>query len=298
MKTYKNKLAFSLIELSVVILIVGILVVGVSQGSRIISEARLKTARSLTNSSPVHAMPGLVLWLDSTNIENIATGTVASNQYGNPGDEEYLVHWKDQNSKGLTDLIFSAPNDANRPIFLRNSSNGLPAIKFEANSEYLLSSSQIGITQLTEFVVYKSSSKGSQALLLNSGDPADATLYLNLDPQDSPPTVMYRKGIHGFGSGGFVYVNKFTIFSYVDYIRSTGGFGARYFINGDHKGTAGATTLSSIIPSQLYISSTNSAWGLEGELSEIILFSRTLKDSEREAVEKYLAQKYKIKISN
>ena len=51
----KLKLGFSLIELSVVILIIGILVLGVTQGSRILTEVKLKSAIALTTSSPVTA---------------------------------------------------------------------------------------------------------------------------------------------------------------------------------------------------------------------------------------------------
>ena len=61
-----SRLAFSLIELSVVILIIGILVLGVTQGNRMMSEAKLKSARSLTTSSPVASIEGLAVWLDST----------------------------------------------------------------------------------------------------------------------------------------------------------------------------------------------------------------------------------------
>ena len=63
----KNKsLAFSLIELSIVILIIGILIAGVTQGSRLVRESRVKTAQTLTQSSDVSSIKDLVLWLDAT----------------------------------------------------------------------------------------------------------------------------------------------------------------------------------------------------------------------------------------
>ena len=62
----KNNKAFSLIELSIVILVISLLVVGVTKGSRLMSEAKLKSAQALTSSSPVNAMTGVVLWLDAT----------------------------------------------------------------------------------------------------------------------------------------------------------------------------------------------------------------------------------------
>jgi len=51
----KIKTAFSLIELSIVILIIGILVAGVTQSSRLVRAIKLQTARSITNSSSITA---------------------------------------------------------------------------------------------------------------------------------------------------------------------------------------------------------------------------------------------------
>jgi len=66
----KNKSrAFSLIELSIVILIIGIIIAGVTQGSRLVREFKLKTAQTLTRSSPVSSIKGLSAWFE-TSLEN------------------------------------------------------------------------------------------------------------------------------------------------------------------------------------------------------------------------------------
>ncbi|MFM7620236.1 MAG: prepilin-type N-terminal cleavage/methylation domain-containing protein [Alphaproteobacteria bacterium] len=62
----KNFKAFSLIELSIVILIIGILVAGVTQSSRLIRQMALSSARALTQSSPVPSIAGLVSWYEPT----------------------------------------------------------------------------------------------------------------------------------------------------------------------------------------------------------------------------------------
>jgi prepilin-type N-terminal cleavage/methylation domain-containing protein len=64
MNKFKNHKisAFSLIELSVVILIIGILVAGVTQSSRLIAQFRLKTAQNLTINSPVSSIKNLSTW--------------------------------------------------------------------------------------------------------------------------------------------------------------------------------------------------------------------------------------------
>jgi len=75
-----NKLAFSLIELSVVILVIGILVIGITKGSRIISEAKIKYAMALAQASPtasgVASDSVASIFYDSTtaSIGNSATG--------------------------------------------------------------------------------------------------------------------------------------------------------------------------------------------------------------------------------
>ena len=62
----KYKKAFSLIELSIVILIIGIILAAVTQSSRLISKMKLATAKSLTQSSAVASINNLVLWLEPT----------------------------------------------------------------------------------------------------------------------------------------------------------------------------------------------------------------------------------------
>ena len=60
------KKAFSLIELSVVVLIIGILIAGITQSSRLVRAMKLNTARSLTRSSDVNSIRNLTAWFDAT----------------------------------------------------------------------------------------------------------------------------------------------------------------------------------------------------------------------------------------
>ncbi len=66
--------AFSLIELSIVILIIGTLIAGVTQGSRLVRISKLRTAQNQTSTSPVSSIDGLALWLDAVDEINIAVG--------------------------------------------------------------------------------------------------------------------------------------------------------------------------------------------------------------------------------
>ncbi|GDX36164.1 hypothetical protein LBMAG18_06750 [Alphaproteobacteria bacterium] len=89
-----------MIELSAVILIIGILVAGVTQSSRLVRQIRLATTRSLTTSSPVTSIKNLSLWhepvMDSSFIP-------AKSQ-----DNSLVSAWYDINPQVTTQLRLSA----------------------------------------------------------------------------------------------------------------------------------------------------------------------------------------------
>ena len=66
MRNMAKKNAFSLIELSIVILIIGILVAGVTTSSRLIRAMKLISAKQLTQSSPVLTISDLLAWFEPT----------------------------------------------------------------------------------------------------------------------------------------------------------------------------------------------------------------------------------------
>ena len=123
------KKAFSLIELSVVVLIIGILIAGITQSSRLVRAMKLNTARSLTRSSDVNSIRNLTAWFDataegvfssscntaSTNTDltssarvfntNTSTGnpsvTTPSSAYIMPEHRQVVRLWKDSNPQGV-----------------------------------------------------------------------------------------------------------------------------------------------------------------------------------------------------
>ncbi len=124
-KKYQLKKAFSLIELSVVVLIIGILIAGITQSSRLVRAMKLNTARSLTRSSDVASIKNLTAWFDataegvlssscttgsaSTNLNNTGRSfntnttngnpsvTTPSSAYTMPEHRQVVRLWKDSN---------------------------------------------------------------------------------------------------------------------------------------------------------------------------------------------------------
>ena len=122
------KKAFSLIELSVVVLIIGILIAGITQSSRLVRAMKLNTARSLTRSSDVNSIRNLTAWFDATaegvfssscntastntnlasvRVFNTDTSngnpsvTTPSSSYIMPEHRQLVRLWKDSNPQGV-----------------------------------------------------------------------------------------------------------------------------------------------------------------------------------------------------
>ena len=58
--------AFTLIEIAVVILVIGVLIAGISQAMEMFAEASLKSARNLSKSSRLGQVDDLTIWFDAT----------------------------------------------------------------------------------------------------------------------------------------------------------------------------------------------------------------------------------------
>ena len=76
-KSGLNLKAFSLIEISMVILIIGILIAGVATANSLIAKSRISSAQTLTISSPINSIKDTALWLESST----DTSFVASETY-------------------------------------------------------------------------------------------------------------------------------------------------------------------------------------------------------------------------
>ena len=134
-KKTQLKKAFSLIELSVVVLIIGILIAGITQSSRLVRAMKLNTARSLTRSSDVASIRNLTAWFDAT-AEGVLSTTIPATSgatYADPGHRDNVLVWKDSNPQD-TDadkVILYNTTSANAPIYLNSAISGLPALYFD-----------------------------------------------------------------------------------------------------------------------------------------------------------------------
>ncbi|MBP7710157.1 MAG: prepilin-type N-terminal cleavage/methylation domain-containing protein [Rickettsiales bacterium] len=304
-KLFRKKLrAFSLIELSVVILVIGILVAGVAGGSKLITTFRLQSAQTLTLSSPVATTKGLVLWLESSMPESFLSAETE--------DGSQLTKWLDRNPQATTK--FSANATASAGITFKAKSNiyDLPAVYFNGSSAAVFTLSN-----------------GIANAVINTPDNAYTFFIvakLDDDSASTVKTIFSNGGAAGWGygvSGSQGSRSRRLIFAGATDVTSatanattnvevvsasyTGGAGGslQLFTNGvgaAGTGEAGtAETLSASIATAqtpttaFYIGNKSSAAPWTGQVAEIIIFNRSLSTKERNQIELYLGQKYGIK---
>jgi prepilin-type N-terminal cleavage/methylation domain-containing protein len=315
MKNFKK--AFSLIELSIVILIIGILVAGVTQSSRLIKQMRLATAIQITNSSGMESIPDMVMWLEATEDFAFATGTNASfnfstNTYTDidrPSDQDRIGRWNDIVARNNQSKNSAIQNNLSRqPKYIESGINNLPSLHFDATtSQAVCMHSPVNIDRvlvpnLSMFIVY----------IWTTIDTGTTQKLWGADNGGWDRQAIFSSPFGGVSNGGsataitnFQNRNVGQIFSYISKVGVTNGSTA--YINASSSPVTFTESNSSVgYPAITIPGNNNQSNGvtLDGICSEntnviigeFILFDRALKAEERSSVEKYLSKKWGIKI--
>ena len=104
-----NKKAFSLIEISVVILIIGILIAGISNGIDLYRDMKLTTSRNLTQNSRVGRIENLISWYEATKESNFSKGTSTFEDLKNFTANQEVNRWKDSNPRSIVNMTQLKP---------------------------------------------------------------------------------------------------------------------------------------------------------------------------------------------
>jgi prepilin-type N-terminal cleavage/methylation domain-containing protein len=291
MKNKKLK-AFSLIELSIVILIIGILVAGVTQSSRLISQFRLSAARSITQSSPVASTKDLILWLETTSDKSFDDAATENGTQINSGSS---YSWKDINPQSTLKNNASSVTGA---TYTTDCINNLPCLRFNGTSQYFLTTQNIGTTtELTIFVVFSADALGGyRDFLATTGGWLlnDNSFAYGLNTNTN--VTYYRTTNTGSSAtfSGILTANRKYIAQMVD-----NGTTTKHYISGvaDSSTTInhGNKSFAQVAIGAFYDAGNLSEY-FDGDIGEIIVFSRGIKESERVAIEEYLSKKWGIEL--
>jgi len=288
--------AFSLVEISVVILIIGILVAGIYQASDLISSARLSSAKSLTNTAIINRIPNLVFWVETTEDSNLKSSLVTninSAPFGQIANNARISTWRDRNPQNLNKISTFASSDNRRPTYITNGINSLPALYFDASLTQTLYSPTMPL---------QASDADYTLIAVFERDPCSGYCYVVAQTSGATGSMAAISANAG-GTFGFVTINNdlssgITIRNKRQYIGiiTVGESNVAFYLNSKvpviRTKQAGLNLGSGSFSIASRSNGLNNFWGL---ISEIIIFDRDLKDSEVQDAISYLAKKYSIK---
>ena len=300
----KNNKAFSMIELSVIVIVIGILLAGIIKGNNLYTKSKLRIAQRLTTDSPIAAMPGLLLWYETTLNKSFA----ASERRNNAS----ISTWNDIKDVTMHGSANNATHDAvngEQPLFIDNAfGTGIAGVRFDGTDDYLEFTETNVVNNFIIFMVIKS----SQAHIINSqvlsGDNGTSGEYFLLFPlqKGSDRGFGISAGTNGFSS--YEHGDN-AIYSPLVYNDSSVGSDAviiafslkdkqhNLYYNGVH--TQGLTsTVNNVYLSASLGGANHISKDWQGDIAEVIAFNRPLKSKERKVVERYLSQKYGIAVTH
>ena len=288
----KNPQAFSLIELSIVILIIGIIIVGATQGSRLVRQYKLSIARSATQSSPVSSIPDLFLWLDSSSDKSFDN---------NVDDGIGIANLYDINPQTSSKINFVQSTRINQPTYKDGIINNLPVISFDGVDDVLVSANQMSNLD------FSSKNETTVFFVANFYNNTMFPGYLSFE---------------GTSTGERFYFTSFSSMSRFTYVLDiTNSINGGSLLGGSKIVTLRNRNLKQSIyingSSSAIANNTSAFQGFSGymsigaenfyltyfmgyakiEVAEVIIFKRGLGIEERLAVENYLSKKWGIKIS-
>lgn len=248
-------------------------------------------AMSLTKLSPVNKITDLVLWLETTSIDNFneSGGTISK--------------WYDINPLSTNKINLTQSTKANQPSYDRGGINELPALRFNKELENYLQGDFIETgKEITAFIVAKRLSICKRTSVFTTYNSANLRDYDSVDSfvpayeelGDKLITQRFDKNMsthrHPGNNKPYIFVTTFikgnTNIAYLNGKKgSTVSLGTQYNFN-INKLLVGARWNDGI--KNYY----------DGNVGEIIIYNRYLSSSERIQIEEYLSKKWKINVKS
>ncbi len=282
------KKAFSLIELSIVVLIIGILIAGVTQGSRLINKAKLSNARNKTQSSDVASIRGLSLWLESTSTKSFDDIETEENSP--------ITNWYDINPQNPNGANANQSTTDSKPTYILDSDTGLPVVSFDGTDDYFT---------LPDGTIPYGDSQYSVFLLINCSSCTTGEIISSGSIAASDQANSFRYASGGFSqswSSNDLDIDasatqdtwQLIMFTYdrtnrVTYLVTNNSW---ITLGGDSPTDRASLRTNNGIGARL--TTTPIAQYLDASIAEIIVFDRILKDEETQSTIDYLSDKWSL----
>lgn len=271
--------AFSLIEISMVILIIGVFIAGIAASDILIKKSRISAAQTITITSPINGIKDSALWLE-TSIDTSFDDSELTNGVN-------ISSWFDGRKNAVAKPSIIAVG--NGPTY-SNTINYVHAVKFDgggANYLQINDASFLNNTDYTIFVLEKKMDNSSNSYFLGDNPSGTANQKLALGYK-ADGTITHAQGTNSYDSSVSSYADssdKPRLFVFVQ----DSSQGKKTYINGIlAKSSSDTAQLSGITTLEIGKS-------YKGEIGEIAIFTRPLKSEERKSVEDYLSKKWTTK---
>jgi prepilin-type N-terminal cleavage/methylation domain-containing protein len=282
-----KKFAFSLIELSIVLLVIGILMIGVSQGYNLVRSAQISNARSITSKSPILQTSGLLAWYETSWKESLIQSELK--------DGNNISTWKDISPNSILNGNNQLTTTPSANItYTQSSINKIPAIRFTGGSKLSLADlTQGASSQATIFLVIKVNyvTDTTNYKTIFDGNSADFSFSIksNTVQINTGSAIASASIANSFlNSGEYAIAIYFNGSNSKVYVNNTDSMFGGSVIN-----ASGANQLTGVTLGTNR-SGTN---GFNGYISEVAIFNRVIKAGERKEIFTYFSKKYKIDIT-
>jgi prepilin-type N-terminal cleavage/methylation domain-containing protein len=290
--------AFTLLELSIVLVVISVLTVGVFMGAGLIDASKLSVARSLTERSVVPQINGLVAWYE--------TSSLGSFDKDKASNGSVINTWYDINPSSIPQKKNTLTAKTGEVTYVKKGVNNIPSLRFCEDG----SPSSISDLNLTDFA--SGSSMQNTVFVVFKHLYRESTISNTYWIIDSISGSHYALGYQDYGSSDAV---RFSFGVTVSTANSSALFdvGKSYILSwyGDQSYSkaylndainvvgGGYVNPGSVAMKGLNVGATNDEQNsnyFTGLLSEIIIYNRILKEEERKEVFRYLSKKYNIKV--
>ena len=289
----KHKKAFSLIEISIVILVIGILIAGISQAIEMFSEASLKSARNLSKSSRISRIDDLSLWLDAT----------SDKAFDKEKDDNSTISiWKDTNPKSTSSASSNSSSASLYPTYILSAISSLPAVRLKKTS------STVGNCVTIPNQSFINNSEDFTLYLIYSPKTLDNGIILeknNATATNFPFSLELNSGFYKFSvknssttlsvlGAKKANINKPNLIR----LSRIKGSQIEIAINGVSSTQTDTLTSSTLNTTELAIgcrNGTSPTSFISGDIGEIAFFDRNLSVKEKADIDEYFYKKWKMK---
>ncbi len=313
-KPKKTHSGFSLPEIAMVLLVIGLLLAGIASASRLVNYTLLNTAREVTENTAINYMRrDVVIWLDSTSKESFSDSET--------NNDSSISVWSETKSGTATLANAAQSTVSKQPIYVASAINGLPALRFDGlddlmsiTANYTTSSFPPFCNSFSVFLLAQAMENITVATESASGTAGQTSQRYALFPPSGDvvysgsPAPTSSAGI-SFGLNGVSFYENAN--SYTPPIMSSpAGYSPpvailmeynnktpKLYVNG-RLVRSGLTSSKGCVFPPFHIGGGPSPWttygNFSGYIGEIIMIDRALTAEERVDIFTYLKKKWKL----